>query len=114
MCISEKRLGGDDMICPDCLEDYSEQEQGWRFVGIGAAFEGLYVLISDVYTARLLEQILNDAIGQKLTTISIDTYTAEFALCEGCQHISLRERANRALLLDNPKYRHLHVYESFG
>jgi hypothetical protein len=101
------------MICPDCMEDYSEQEQGWHFVGIGAAFEGLYVLVSDVYTARILEQILNDAKVQKLTTISIDTYTAEFALCEGCQLLSLRERASRAELLNHPKYRHLHVYESF-
>ena len=101
------------MICPDCMEDYSEQELGWRFVGIGAAFEGLYVLDSDVYTARILEEILNDAKAQKIATISIDTYTAEFAPCAGCQHISLRERASRAKLLEDPKYRHLHVYESF-
>jgi hypothetical protein len=101
------------MICPDCMEDYSEQEDGWRFVGIGAAFEGLYILTSDVYTSTILEEILNDAKVQKLTTISIDTYSAEYAPCAGCQHISLRERASRAELLDNPKYRHLHVYESF-
>ena len=101
------------MICRDCMEDYSEQELGWRFVGIGAAFEGLYVLESDVCTARIFEEILIDANAQKIGIISIDTYTAEFAPCAGCQHISLRERASRAKLLEDPKYRHLLVYESF-
>ncbi len=95
------------------MVDYSKQELGWRFGGIGGAFEGLYALESDVYTARLLEQILNDAKTQKLTIISIDTYTAEYAPCAGCQHLSLRERARRAELLDDPKFRHLHVYESY-
>ena len=101
------------MICLECMVDYSKQEQSWRFVGIGAAFEGLYVLESDVYSAKLLEQILYDADAQKIKIISIDTYTAEYAHCAGCQHLSLSERANRAQLLKNPKYRHLHVYESF-
>ena len=101
------------MICPECQTNYSELEQAWRFVGIGAAFEGLYVLESDVYSASLLEQILEDAKAQKIATISIDTYAAISAPCAGCQLLSLRDRANRAELLENPKYRHLHVYESY-
>ena len=101
------------MYCPDCMEDYSEEEQGWRFIGIGVAFEGLYVLDSDVYSTKILAEILNDATMQKLTTISIDTYTAESAPCAGCQLLSLRERASRGEILENSKYRHLYVYESF-
>ena len=101
------------MYCPDCKKDYNKEEQAWRFIGIGVAFEGLYILESDVYFAEILAEILNDAIGQKLTTICIDTYAAECAPCAGCQLLSLRERASRAELLENSKYSQLYVYESY-
>ena len=35
------------MYCPDCKKDYNKEEQAWRFIGIGVAFEGLYILESD-------------------------------------------------------------------
>ena len=101
------------MYCPECMKNYNEVEQGWRFIGIGVAFEGLYILDIDVYSAQILAQILNDAIGQKLSTICINTYAAEYAPCAGCQLLSLRERASRVELLGNPKYSQLYVYESY-
>ena len=101
------------MYCPECMKNYNEVEQGWRFIGIGVAFEGLYILETDVYSAKVLAEILNDAIGQKLSIICIDTYAAECAPCAGCQLLSLRERASRAELLEKSKYSDLHVYESY-
>lgn len=101
------------MICPVCHTDYQLQHNNWKFEGHSENEEGIYIVLSNVYTPEILEEILEHALQNELTEISVDAYSAEFVTCEGCQILNIRLAKERDKLLDLPRYQKLLYYGCF-
>lgn len=100
------------MICTVCHSNYYLQNDNWEFEGRKDKV-GIYLIRSNVFTPEILEQILEHALLNRFTEISVDSYLAEYVSCEGCQLLNLRLRKEREKLLDLSKYQNLIYYDSF-
>ena len=101
------------MICMICKSNYNFQNNNWSFEGYSDNGEGIYVVKSNVFTPEILRGILDHALENECTEISVDACLAEYALCEGCQLLNIRLNKDRDILLNLPKYQNLIYYDSF-
>ncbi len=101
------------MICMVCHTQYHLQNNSWKLESSPNKAEGNYMIQSNVFTPEILEQILEHALQNEFNEISVDSYLAEYVLCEGCQLLNLRLRKERDKLFDLPKYQNLIYYDSF-
>lgn len=82
------------MICPICQTDYSHALKLWQTNGYNT-----FVVKSDVFTAEMLEQILEFTKMHQLSDIYIDTYQADTTKCKGCIELNIQEKHKQNKLL---------------
>ena len=101
------------MICTVCLTNYHLQRSNWRFDGCSENGEGIYIVKSEVFTPDILQAMLEDAVQNNHLEISVNAYSAEYVVCDGCQRLNIQLNKEREALLDLPKYEKITYYDSF-
>lgn len=101
------------MICTVCQINYHLQSSSWRFEGCSENGEGIYIVESEVFTPDILQAILEDAIQNNHLKISVNAYSAEYVVCDGCQRLNIQLNKEREAVLDLPKYEKITYYDSF-
>ena len=96
-----------------CQTNYHLHNNSWSFEGYSDNGEGIYVVQSNVFTPEILRRILEHALQNECTEISVDACLAEYVVCEGCWLLNIRLNKERELLLSLPKYQDMIYYDCF-